>query len=551
MALSVLTLRPTSTAQLGVGTVAPSGTAHAALADGSDTTYVQLASRARIDSQVVRVGFATPTLPAGAKVYSVALRDRVQTVQTTTTYPSPPVCHHWLRCLTGVIEVAGQAQDVRKTFFSSNCPSTTTTTTPWVDRSLGEFTAGPGGQAWDVTTNLTGLTYDLGRGDDYATNLRYAAVYLDITYQQASTLTVTGPTGSSTSTRPTVTWTYASPDSQPQQAYRVVIYTAAQVAAVGFTPFVTTPQQDSGWLLGEDLQWALSQDLVDGSYSAYVSATSKWAGVGDFPTATASTTWTRAVTPASPPPSASFTSAGVDLTGAGRVALTAAPGGSTPATNALTWQRSSDNELTWTDIPSLSYRAPNGMTPITVYDYTAPTNVLSKYRVIAYTGTPFVASVAPSTVLSATPTGDQHVLVHPSNPLLSTVVPVAAPRQGEGIKITRRMMQGTFQPIGGSGKVLPVVLQGPNYGYEFALELIFVYGEPSWDLWEPVSQIVNSGSTLLFKRPTGDQYWVSVGPGVGGQDMEQTYDAVAGNPRQDRWRRLKITLTEVSAPSYY
>lgn len=551
MALSVLTLRPTSTAQLGVGTVAPSGTAHAALADGSDTTYVQLAARARIDSQVVRVGFATPSLPAGAKVYSVALRDRVQTVQTTTTYPSPPVCHHWLRCLTGVIEVAGQAQDVRKTFFSSNCPSTTTTTTPWVDRSLGEFTAGPGGQAWDVATNLTGLTYDLGRGDDYATNLRYAAVFLDVTYQQASTVTVTGPTGSSTSTRPTVTWTYASPDSQPQQAYRVVIYTAAQVAALGFVPFVTTPQQDSGWLLGEALQWTLSQDLVDGSYSAYVSATSKWAGTGDFPTATASTTWTRAVTPASPPPSPVLSSAVFDASGAGRVALTFAPGGSTPATNAFTVQTSHDNGLTWPVIPSLQYVPANGMSSITRYDYTANTGVINKYRVLAYTGTPYVGSALPSSELSVTPSGDQHTLVHPNNSLLNCILPVRSPKSDEGIKITRRVMQGYFQPVGGAGEVLPVVLQGPYFGLEFAIEAQFNYGEESWDLWQPVIQILTSGSPLLFKRPSGDQFWVSCGPGGGGQDMKETYFPMPGNPRKFLYRRLEFTLSQIRPPQYY
>lgn len=554
MALSVYTGRPVNgtESQLGVGTIAGgSANADAALADNSDSTYVQLAQRVRLDQDVIRVSFATPSLPAGAKVTNVWISDRVQTVQTTTVNPYPPVPTHWLRCKTGVIQVAGEALKPKKVPFTSLCPSTTTTTTPWIDRDHTKLPAGPGGAAWDVATNLTSLTYEVGRSDDYANNLRYAAVYLNVEYQRISTVTVTGPTGSSTSTRPTVTWTYASPDSQPQQAYRVAIYTSAQVSAPGFTPFVTQPQQDSGWLLGEDLQWTLTQDIVDGSYAAYVQATSKWAGAGDFPTATASTTWTRAAAPASPPPSPTLASITYDAAGTGRVPLTATPGGPTPATTVFTWQRSTDNELTWDSIPSLTYKAANGMSPVTVYDYTAPMNVLCKYRAIAYTGTPYVASALPSSVQSVTPIGDQHALIHPSNPLLNTIIPVAAPKAGEGIKITRRMMQGTFQPIGGTGKVLPIVLQGPYFGFEFSLELIFVNGEDSWDLWEPVNQIITSGSVLQFKRPTGDQYWVSVGPGVSGQDMEQMYDAVPGNPRKDFWRRLKLTLTEVRSPNWF
>lgn len=546
MALTTVTLRPTSTSQAGSWTVAPSGTAHAALADGSDTTYVQLTARCRLDSDVLRVGFGTPSIPAGAKVYSVTLRDRIQTV---TSGSPQPVCHHWFRCLTGVIQVAGQAQDVHKTFFNSTCPSSTVSA--WVDRELGSYTSAPGGQAWDVATNLSGLFYDLGRGDDFAGNLRYSAVFLDVVYQQLSAVTVTGPTGSSTSTRPTVTWTYASPDSQPQQAWRVAIYTAAQVAAVGFTPFTTTPQQASGWVLGEALQWTLNQDIVDGSYAAYVQATSKWAGSGDFPTAIASTTWTRAAAPVTPPPSPVLSSAVFDPTGTGRNALTFAPGGPTPATVVFTVQRSDDNEVTWFDIPRLRYLPANGMTPITDYDYTARTNVIAKYRVIAYTGSPYKGSAAPSAVLSVTPTGDEHALVHPANPLLSTILPVASPKAGDGIKITRRMVQGHFQGIGEAGKVLPIVLQGPYAGYEFELEAIFNRGEPSDDYWAAVDQIVTSGSTLLFKRPNGDQHWVTVGPGASGRDMEESYIPVAGNPTKILQRRLRLTFTEVRSPAFF
>lgn len=338
MALSVVTIRPNSTAQNGSWSVVGAASAHAALSDNSDASYVQLLGLCRIDSQVLRVGFPTPSVPAGAKVYSVTLRRRVQSAAVVADVP---LCFHWFRCSNGTVSVVGQRPAPTKSFYNSPCP--TTTTPAFTDETIVTATVGPGGQAWD-TTNLTGFAYDLGRGDaSVTTTLRVSEVYLDVAYQQVSTVTVTSPTGTVSDTRPTITWTYASPDSEPQQAYQVAIYTAAQVAAVGFAPFVSTPLQSSGgYLLGEDLQWTVPNDLTDGSYSAYVQVQSRWAGPGNFYSAVASTTWTRTATSApvvvptpilsSPPPAAAvFNSATFDLPN-NRVALAFTPG--TPAATA-------------------------------------------------------------------------------------------------------------------------------------------------------------------------------------------------------------------------
>lgn len=564
--LTVSILRPNSTSQLGSGggTSAVGGTAAAVLADGSDATYVQIASLCRLDTQVIRVGFPTPTIPAGAKVYSVGLRRRILSVVAGSDVP---VSNHWFRSIDGAIAVAGQTIPPKKHFFNSTCPTSPVTAT-WIEENLGTYTTGPGGKPWNVTDpttglpgNLTGFTYDLGRGDSSVTSLlKVSAVYLDITYQQLSSVTVTGPTGTVTSTLPTVTWTYASPDSQPQQAYNVAIYTAAQVASLGFAPFVTTPLQTSGVVLGEDQQWTLTSDLTDGSYSAYVQATSQWSGPGSFPTAVASTTWTRAATPASPPPAAVLSSAVFDAAN-NRVQVTFVRGGSSPATTAFTVQASRDGGVTWLlpdgspSIPSLTYLAGSGITPIVGYDYVAPLNVVSQYRVIAYSGSPLVAATAPSNVLSVTPTGDQGWLKSPSNPLLNTPLPVSAPKDSSaGIKITKRRMQGTFQLLSGSGaQVLPFVISGPDYGDEYEIELIFIDGDPvvPMTLYAAVDQLDTSGETLLWQQPDGTQLWVATGPGASGQDTTENYNALPGNPAVTHWRRRKLILTETTTPAFF
>src|SRR3954470_10117731 len=333
MALTSVTIRPNSTAQVGSWSVVGAASAHAALSDNSDASYVQLLGQCRLDSQVLRVGFPVPSIPAGAKVYSVTLRRRVQSAATSADVP---LCYHWFRCTNGTIQVAGQKVGPQKSFYNSPCP--TTTTPAFTDETILTATTGPSGQPWDVATTLTGMSYDLGRGDSSATTtLRVSEVYLDIAYQQASTVAVTAPTGTLPDTQPTITWTYASPDSQPQQAFQVAVYTAAQVAAVGFVPFVSTPiQSTGGLLLGEDLQWTLPADLTDGSYSAYVQVQSRWAGPGDYFSAVASTTWTRTATSApavvpvpillSPPPAAAVFNSAVFDTASNRVGLTFTPG---------------------------------------------------------------------------------------------------------------------------------------------------------------------------------------------------------------------------------
>jgi hypothetical protein len=396
-----------------------------------------------------------------------------------------------------------------------------------------------------------GLTYDIGRDDaSTTTTLSVSAVYLDITYQQASSITVTGPTGTVSSTRPTVTWTYASPDSQPQAASNVAVYTAAQVASLGFAPFVTVPIQTSGVTLGESLSWTLTSDLTDGTYSAYVQAFSQWSGPGSFPTAVSSTTWTRLATPASPPPAAVLDSAVFDVTN-NRVQLVFEPGGTTPATTAFLVQASRDNGTSWTAIPSLSYLSANGMTPLTVYEYTAPLNIISQYRVIAYSGAVLVAAQAPSNVLSVTPTGDKHWLKNPSNPLLNTPLPVAVSKSDTGIKVTKRRTMGTFFPLGSDGsEALPFIVGGPTHGDEYEIELFFELDDLT-NVWPIVDELDRTGGTLLLQKPDGSQVWVALGPGASGQDTTENYNALPGVPTRVQWRRRKLTMTQTRVPDYF
>lgn len=558
--LTTVTVQPDSCPQAGSWTTVNAASPWQGVSSGSTTSYVQLASGlCKLDNQVIRFGFPTITIPAGAQVYSVGIRRQTQCVVPPFRFPlGIPLCLHWFRSHVGEILIAGQLPRVYTTAFSSPCPTSPSSNT-WVIESVNTTAVGPDGAAWSIAVgqNLAdgNFFYDMGRGDTYLNSaIRVAEIWLDVTYQQLSTVTVTAPTGSDTSTNATVQWLYTSGDSQPQQGYQVAIYTKAQTQASGFVPFETTPLDGTnGFILGQDLQWASSYDLTNDSYAAYVQVESQWSGPGSFLSSIGSTTWTRTAT--GPPDNAILSSAVFDDEN-NRVALTFAPGpNDTVPTQYFTVYASRNGGSKWDPIPRLTGISAQDMDSITDYDYAAPINVESQYRVIALGGTPLQSAAAPSAVLAVTPRGNQAWLKSPSNPLLNTVLPIAASKDSEtGIKITKRRLMGTFQLLSGPGQeVLPFVVSGPTYGNEYQLELMFIEGDETlpMTLWAPVDALDRSGETLLLQFADGTQLWGVTGPGASGQETEETFGAVSGDPTIILWRRRKLTFTPVSPPSFY
>lgn len=559
--LTTVTVQPNSCPQFPSPwtSVGGAATPWQAVSSGSNTEYVELPSGlCKLDNQVARFGFPAITIPTGAQVYSVAVRRSVLCAVPPFRYPlGIPLCLHWFRSSVGEILIAGQQLQVYKTAFSSPCPTSPSSAT-WTIESVYTATVGPDGAAWSTATgeNLASgnFYYDMGRGDTYLNvPIAVSEIWLDVTYQQLSSVTVTAPTGTTNATNATVQWQYNSGDSQPQQGYQVAIYTQAQTALGGFTPFVTTPLDGTaGFVLGQDLQWASSYDLSNGSYAAYVQVESQWSGPGEFISSIGSTTWTRS---ASGPPANAVLSSAVFDAANNRVSLTFSPGGSSPATTLFTVYASRNGGASWTAIPSLSGIPAQGMSSITEYDYFAPINVASQYQVIAFGGTPLQSAGSPSQTLSVTPVGNKAWLKSARNPLLNTVLPIAASKDSEtGLKITKRRLQGTFQLLGGPGQeVLPFIVSGPTYGNEYQLELIFIDGDLDnpMTLWAAFDELDRSGEVLLLQFADGTQLWGVTGPGASGQETEETFGALPGDPTVIEWRRRKIVFTQVSPPSYF
>lgn len=90
------------------------------------------------------------------------------------------------------------------------------------------------------------------------------------TTNQAPVTVVTAPADPTTnSTTPTVIWTYSDPEGNPQTAYQVRVFTAAQYGIGGFDPAVSPATYDSGEVATADLSKVIPA-LANATYRAYV-----------------------------------------------------------------------------------------------------------------------------------------------------------------------------------------------------------------------------------------------------------------------------------------
>lgn len=543
MALTVFTDRPTSSTLGSVATIGGgAGSAHAAVSDNSTATYVQLASQAVIDSQICRLGFTVPgSLPAGAKILSVGIRRQVLPIVTGNPIPQ---CLHWHRSVVPADPAAplGSVATPYKDPFQTSYPDSTTGT-PFTE-PLGDRRTTPDGQPWDLTTNLLTFTYDMGKGDT-AGSLRVYEVYRDITYQQLSTVAVASPSGTVSGTRPTVTGSYASPDSQPLEAFQVAVYKQADTLVGGFVPFGNTPLQQSGWILAEDIQWQLTDDLVDGIYVVYIQGRAQWEGSGDFVTAIASGTFTRTAS-GTFPPNAILQSATFDLT-RNRVVLTMLPSSASPTTVAYTVQASRDGGQSWQTRPSLTLITATGMTPVTRYDRFFDVGVTMQYRVLSYAATTPNAAAAFSNTISVATAGSDWWIRHPGNELLDTKIELTP----KGLKLIRDRVMGTFSVLSRNGRVNKVVVYGPTYGNEGEVEFLFNGGEVSATYWDSYDQLDQASVPLFVQQPNGTSEWWCLGPGSSGRPTKVTPLFVPGNSSAYRQRKVETGFTAVDPPNYF
>ena len=148
-------------------------------------------------------------------------------------------------------------------------------------RAVGSYqgpvaTVAPGGKAWTLA-QVNGL---VARLTDAAKKSgqrgRFFNLYAVVRTATQGTATISAPTGTVTATsRPTVSWSWSEADGANQGFYEVRVYTAAQVATLGFSTQDTAgfpPVWSSGEVASTGTTARVGVSLPNGDYYVYVRA---------------------------------------------------------------------------------------------------------------------------------------------------------------------------------------------------------------------------------------------------------------------------------------
>jgi len=231
-----------------------SASVHAALADDSDSTYITRSSTTVPASYEAE--FGTTTLAATEKVAYVNLRARTS-IGTTGS----------IELSLGVIT----DRNGRTVSYSVPFSKANTLTLSTLDTAL-KLTTAPNGEAWTQTLidNLVVKFADNAIASGDRANLY--ALYVDVITTTQPTVTVTAPTSTITDTTfPSVVWTYADADGDPQNAYEIKVFDSATYGGASFDEDTSTPTVTTGIVTSSNNGQTLEADLADGTtYRAYV-----------------------------------------------------------------------------------------------------------------------------------------------------------------------------------------------------------------------------------------------------------------------------------------
>lgn len=231
-----------------------SASVHAALADNSDSTYITRTSTTVPASYEAE--FGTQTLASTEKVAYVNLRARTS-IGTAGS----------IELSLGVItDRNGRTVSYSVPFSKANTLALST-----LDTAL-KLTTAPNGEAWTQTLidNLVVKFADNAIASADRANLY--ELYVDVITTTQPTVSVSAPTGTVTDTTfPSVVWTYADADGDPQNAYEIKVFDSATYGGASFSADTSTPTVSTGIVTSTNNGQTLEADLADSTtYRAYV-----------------------------------------------------------------------------------------------------------------------------------------------------------------------------------------------------------------------------------------------------------------------------------------
>ena len=110
--------------------------------------------------------------------------------------------------------------------------------------------------------------------------LRVSELYMDVDIRDQPVVSAVTAAGYTTSTRPTVSWTYTpDADNDLEIAYQVKVFSSTQYGLAGFNPDTSLSTWDSGQVSGNSVAATVGKDLLNGAtYKIYVRAAASFNG---------------------------------------------------------------------------------------------------------------------------------------------------------------------------------------------------------------------------------------------------------------------------------
>lgn len=254
--MATYTLRPNAdwdyASSFTINGGAPS--AHAALSDDSDTTYIKRTSTTVPASYFMEMG--TQTLSANEQITSVNVRARLSIGATG-----------YVQFALGVIT----DRNGRTVSYSVPVTRQNTLSLSTVDLAINLPTS-PNGAVWSQTY-LDNLVVKFTDGAVLsADRAQLYEVYVDVVTTTKPTVNVDAPTGTVTNTSfPSVTWTYADSEGDAQAAYEIKIFDSDTYTNPSFSITSSTPKVETGIIPSSNNGQTLEVDLANNAtYRAYV-----------------------------------------------------------------------------------------------------------------------------------------------------------------------------------------------------------------------------------------------------------------------------------------
>lgn len=500
--MAITTVRPNGSSASAY-TVTVAASAHAALNDDLDTTYIKRTSGTNTGSATIQ--FGTASITSSTIVKRVRLRTRCTTPNSTSRMT-----------FTLGTKTLGFTY-YASTYQRKGVKALDTYVGPW-------YSTVPGyGGSWNQSA-LDGLFIQV---KDYATTSgdrgTVYELYVDVDIASEPSTTVATPTGTVTSTsRPEVTWTYSDSDGEPQTYYQLRVFNDDQYGAVGFNVETSTPLWDSGELAGDLTSAPITALLVDDSYRVYV-RTAKTVSSAPYWSDWSYSAFTVNVAPPTAP-----TLTLNHIANEGRVtisALGAAPTGFDSQTFEL--ERSVD-EATWVLIRGGSALLPDTLGLVATSDYEAPRGVTVYYRARA------VGVIANDVYVSAWGTTASVAVANDGKwwfkPIEEPSTSVSGVRVAPGFDEMIVEAVGVFRPF---GRTAALVVSGGIQGYDGSYTVSTV-GESEW---ADLESVITHLGVIYVETPLGTSKYVRF------ISRDWTYSGTVGNTL----RQVKLGYVEASA----